>query len=144
MWSWEDGPLGSYFISPFPCFSEFWYLGVLKDRTLEVRLCDFKSGLPLHSKIPNSQKVWEIINICFYKLICFRVICHTAVYSLCTILLLKSKDTCHLHSITLSQSFGLTLILVSGVQSFLSISRHDCGQNEPKCQDRWLLPWWYE
>lgn len=30
---------------PLPCFSGFWYLGVLKDRTLEVRLCDFKSWL---------------------------------------------------------------------------------------------------
>ena len=30
---------------PLPHFSGFWYLGVLKDRTLEVRLCDFKSLL---------------------------------------------------------------------------------------------------
>ena len=61
------------------------------------------------------------MKICCYKLLCFRVICHTAVHSLYTILLLKSKETCHLHSITLSQSFDLTFILVSGVQSFISV-----------------------
>lgn len=80
-----------------------------------------KTILLSHSQIPDCQKMWEIINICCYKLICFRVICHTAVYSLYPILLLTSKETCHLHSITLSQSFDVTLILVSGVQSFVSV-----------------------
>lgn len=41
-------------------------------------------------------------------------------------------EDCHLHLTDLSQSFDLKLVLVSGVQSFLSIvfSGYNCGQDE--------------